>query len=174
MFGFLPQPLLETPDPYGLVLSRAMVSPGGSVRLALNVSESRGTATGRFVIAYAGAGVHHIAFAAATSPPRWRRLTALGAPLLPIPANYYDDLAARLGLEDARLARTGAAEPAVRPRRERRDSSTPTPTRSTTGSSSRSCERRGYQGFGAANAAVRMAAQAARRDTGLATRMALL
>jgi 4-hydroxyphenylpyruvate dioxygenase len=35
-------------------------------------------------------------------------------------------------------------------------------------------QRRGYQGFGAVNASVRMAAKAASGDTGLSTRMALL
>jgi 4-hydroxyphenylpyruvate dioxygenase len=31
-------------------------------------------------------------------------MSGRGAPLLPIPENYYDDLAARFGLEDAELA----------------------------------------------------------------------
>jgi len=61
VFGLVPQPQLEAPDPYGLVRSRALVSPGGKFRLVLNASEGHGTATGRFVSAFAGAGVHHIA-----------------------------------------------------------------------------------------------------------------
>ena len=104
VFGLAPQPQLETPDPYGLVRSRALVSPGGGVRLALNASESRGTATGRFVSAFAGAGVHHIALAAPDIGRAAAALEALGAPVLPMPDNYYDDLAARWGLDDAALA----------------------------------------------------------------------
>ena len=103
LFGLAPQPQLETPDPYGLVRSRALVSPGGQVRLALNSSESRGTETGRFVSKFAGAGVHHVAFAAPDIERAARALQALGAPILPVPANYHDDLAARWGLDDAAL-----------------------------------------------------------------------
>ena len=104
VFGLLPQPQLETPDPYGLVLSRALVSPGGRVRLALNASDSRGTATGRFVSTFHGAGVHHIALSTPDIGRAASALEALGAPVLPMPENYYDDLAARWGLDDAALA----------------------------------------------------------------------
>ena len=104
VFGLEPRSRLETPDPYGLVQSRALVSPGGKLRLALNTSESRGTATGRFVSAYAGAGVHHVAFATPDIVHAALRLEALRAPLLAIPTNYYDDLSARLALDDATLA----------------------------------------------------------------------
>ena len=103
VFGLLPQPQLETPDPYGLVLSRALVSPGGRVRLALNASDTRGTATGRFV-STAGAGVHHIALSTPDIGRAAAALEALGAPVLPMPENYYDDLLARWGLDDAELA----------------------------------------------------------------------
>jgi 4-hydroxyphenylpyruvate dioxygenase len=104
LFGLVPQQQLETADPYGLVHSRALVSPGGAVRLALNASESRATATGRFVSAFAGAGVHHIALSTQDIGRTAARLAVLGAPMLPMPANYYDDLSARWGLDDAALA----------------------------------------------------------------------
>ena len=104
VFGLQPQPQLETSDPYGLVRSRALVSPGGGVRLALNASESRGTATGRFVSAFAGAGVHHIALSTPDVVRAAQAIEALDAPVLPMPDNYYDDLAARWGLDDAALA----------------------------------------------------------------------
>ena len=104
VFGLVPQQRLETPDPYGLVRSRALVSPNGRLRLALNASESGATATGRFVSAYAGAGVHHIALSTpdvVRTAQAWEDATA---PLLPVPANYYDDLSARLALDDSELA----------------------------------------------------------------------
>src|SRR6202012_4200733 len=63
LFGLVPQAQLDTPDPYGLVQSRALISPNGKVRIVLNASESNATTTGRFVSAYSGAGVHHVAFA---------------------------------------------------------------------------------------------------------------
>ena len=50
-----------------------------------------------------GAGVHHVAFAAPDIERAARALQALGAPILPVPANYHDDLAARWGLDDAAL-----------------------------------------------------------------------
>ncbi len=56
--GLQPQPQIETADPLGQVRSRALVSPNGTVRLALNASEGRGVATGRFIPACAGVGVH--------------------------------------------------------------------------------------------------------------------
>ncbi len=104
VFGLAPQPQLETPDPFGLVRSRALVSPDGAVRLALNASESHATATGRFISAYAGAGVHHIALATADLCRTAEALRRSHAPLLPMPANYYDDLGARWPLADADLA----------------------------------------------------------------------
>ncbi len=160
LFGLVPQPQLETPDPYGLVHSRALVSPGGQVRLALNTSESRGTATGRFVSAYAGAGVHHIALATDDIVRAARRLEELRAPLLPIPANYYDDLSARFDLDDATFSelqehallydRAGTGEFRHLYTQAFHDRFF-----------FEAVERRGgYGGFGAANAPVRAAAQA--------------
>ncbi len=104
VFGLQPQQQLETPDPYGLVQSRALISPGGKLRLVLNTSESRATATGRFLSAFAGAGVHQIALSTGDIARSAERLEALAAPLLPMPANYYDDVSARFGLDDADLS----------------------------------------------------------------------
>lgn len=160
VFGLVPQPQLDTPDPYGLVQSRALISPNGRVRLVLNASESRATSTGRFVSAYAGAGVHHVAFASADIQRTAQEYETRQASLLAMPVNYYDDLSARWGLDDAALGalqrqgllydRDGQGEfwhlytgafhdrfffEAVQ-------------------------RRNGYAGFGAANAPVRAAAQA--------------
>ncbi len=104
LFGLVPQPQLETSDPYGLVQSRALVGSGGRVRLVLNASESRATATGRFVSAYAGAGVHHVAFATSDVVHTAEEFETRRASLLAMPVNYYDDLSARWGLDDATLA----------------------------------------------------------------------
>ncbi|UQN10254.1 bifunctional sugar phosphate isomerase/epimerase/4-hydroxyphenylpyruvate dioxygenase family protein [Deinococcus sp. QL22] len=95
VFGLEPEPLHEIPDPYGLVSSRAMVSPNRRISFPLNISESRRTATGRFVNALSGAGVHHIAFTTADLPQTVTALDAAAAELLEIPDNYYDDLDVR-------------------------------------------------------------------------------
>ena len=162
VFGLAPEPVFELADPYGLVRSRAMTSADGRVRLPLNISESGKTATGRFVSAYAGAGVHHIAFACGDVGRAVAAARARGAPVLPIPPNYYDDLAARWGLDDAALAALRALDLLYD-----RDDAGEFFHAYTDPFEDRFffelVERRGYRGFGAANAGVRMAAQAARR-----------
>jgi len=160
LFGLAPDALWELPDPYGLVRSRAFVAPDGAVRLPLNVSESTRTGTGRFVSALAGAGVHHVAFGTADCAAVVDSAIARQAPLLEIPENYYEDLGARFGLEDAELK-------ALKRRNLLYD-------RDAAGGAfrhaySRSFRERfffevveragGYGGFGAANAPMRMAAQ---------------
>jgi 4-hydroxyphenylpyruvate dioxygenase len=160
LFGLTADALWELPDPFGLVRSRAMTDPSGSVRLPLNISESGKTSTGRFVSSYAGAGVHHIALA--TRDIAATLTQARGAPIMPIPANYYDDLAARWDLSDAALTALRAQALLYD-----RDDAGEYLQAYTDPFDDRFffefVERRGYRGFGAVNAAVRMAAQAQRR-----------
>lgn len=158
VLGLAPETAWELPDPFGIVRSRAWVSEGGGVRLALNISESTRTGTGRFVSALAGAGVHHVAFAVADAAARVAALPE--APLLDIPENYYEDLGARFGLSDAALAdlqrlhllhdqdAAGATF--------RHAFTLPFEERFFLEFVERGA---GYAGFGAANAGVRMAAQ---------------
>ncbi|MDR3531579.1 MAG: TIM barrel protein [Rhodopila sp.] len=160
VFGLVPQPQLDTPDPYGLVQSRALLSPNAKVRLVLNASESRATATGRFVSAYAGAGVHHVALSTPDIVRTAEMFEALHAPLLAVPVNYYDDLSARWGLDDAALTalqRHGLLYD--------RDGESEFWQIYTDAFHDRfffeAVQRRaGYAGFGAVNASVRAAAQA--------------
>ena len=162
VFGMAADALWDLPDPFGLVHSRAMADPTGSVRLPLNISESGKTGTGRFVSAYAGAGVHHIAFAVRDVAAAVAAAEDRGGPILPVPANYYDDLAARWGMEDADLDRLR-----VHALLYDRDEGGEYRHAYTDPFDDRFffefVERRGYRGFGAVNSAVRMAAQANRR-----------
>ncbi|MEU6720286.1 TIM barrel protein [Nonomuraea sp. NPDC046802] len=91
VLGLRPQESLELPDPYGLLRSRAM-SGGGNVRMVLNLAQ-------------VGAGDtpwQHIALAARDLTATARRLRAEHPGLLlPIPANYYDDLEARHDVDPA-------------------------------------------------------------------------
>jgi 4-hydroxyphenylpyruvate dioxygenase len=80
-----------------------MTSAGHTIRLPLNISESRETTTGRFLTTSSGAGVQHIAMATADIQRAISQATARGARLLPIPGNYYEDIEARWGLEPERL-----------------------------------------------------------------------
>ena len=62
LLGLEPEAVIDLPDPYGLVHSKAMSNRERAVRFPLNISESRSTATARSVTNCAGAGVSHIAF----------------------------------------------------------------------------------------------------------------
>lgn len=92
------------PDPYGLVKSRAVRSRCSSVRLPLNISENRNTAISHALSSYRGSGVHHIAFACEDLFAEIERAKSAGVPLLQIPLNYYDDLAARFDFDDEYLS----------------------------------------------------------------------
>jgi 3-dehydroshikimate dehydratase len=65
-----------------------MVSADRTVRLPLNISESRKTSTGRFLTTYSGAGVQHIALTSNDIVATLRSLAARGTRTLPIPPNY--------------------------------------------------------------------------------------
>ncbi len=160
VFDFSPEQLWEIPDPYGLIRSRTMVNQERSVRLPLNISDSRESSTGRFLTTYAGAGVHHIAMATDDIFNTIDRLTARGAQMLPIPANYYDDVAAKWGLDDTQIQ-------ALQERHllyDRDDGGEFLHAYTGTFDDRfffEIVQRQGaYQGYGAANAGVRMAAQA--------------
>ncbi len=98
-------PPAEIADPVGLVLSQAVRSPDGGFRVVLNGSAATQTLVARFLHAYAGAGVQSIAFATDDIFDTAAKLRRLGMEFLSIPPNYYDDLGARYGLDDAVLAR---------------------------------------------------------------------
>lgn len=92
------------PDPYGLVKSRALRSRCSSIRLPLNISENRNTAISHALSSYRGSGVHHIAFDCDDLFAEVSRAKQAGVPLLDIPLNYYDDLAARFDFDDEFLS----------------------------------------------------------------------
>jgi 4-hydroxyphenylpyruvate dioxygenase len=98
VLGLAPEAPVELNDPYGVVRSRAVASANRALRLPLNISQSPNTATARSVSTFAGAGVHHIALRTHDIFASARYLEARGVKTLPIPANYYDDLAARIDL----------------------------------------------------------------------------
>jgi len=163
LFGFLPEPLWEIPDTMGLVQSRTMTSPKRTIRLPLNISESRETTTGRFLTTFAGAGVQHIAMASPDIQHTIRQLVSRGARFLPIPGNYYEDIASRWGLADAHVDMLRAHNVLFD-----RDDNGDFLHAYTDPFDDRFffeiVQRVGdYQQYGAANAPVRMAAQAKRR-----------
>ncbi|MCW2249467.1 4-hydroxyphenylpyruvate dioxygenase [Azospirillum fermentarium] len=99
-----PEPVFILPDPFGLVRSRAISDARRRVRFPLNIANGRNTAAARSVSTYLGAGVHHIALETSDIFAAAERLAAAGTAILPIPANYYDDLAARLPMDEDLLS----------------------------------------------------------------------
>jgi 4-hydroxyphenylpyruvate dioxygenase len=163
IFGFSAEQLWEIPDPYGLIQSRTMVSENHSIRLPLNASESRETATGRFLTTFSGAGVQHIAMGCDDIFHVLDQLATRGARLLPIPVNYYDDVAAKWGLDDARIATLRQHN--ILYDRDDHGEFLHAYTETFDDRFFFEVVQRigGYQQYGAVNASVRMAAQAARR-----------
>ena len=95
--------VVDVIDPSGLVLSQALSSPEGEVRLNLNGAGERQTFAGAFLSKGFGAGVQHIAFASDDIFETSAQLESAGFDRLKIPANYYDDLRVRFDLDGTRL-----------------------------------------------------------------------
>ncbi|MEB0044559.1 MULTISPECIES: 3-dehydroshikimate dehydratase QuiC [unclassified Pseudomonas] len=104
LLDFVADDEVVLPDPYGLVKSRALRSRDSSIRLPLNISENRNTAISHALSSYRGSGVHHIAFDCDDIFAEVSRAKEAGVPLLDIPLNYYDDLAARFDFDDEFLS----------------------------------------------------------------------
>ncbi|WP_118180309.1 bifunctional sugar phosphate isomerase/epimerase/4-hydroxyphenylpyruvate dioxygenase family protein [Paraburkholderia phosphatilytica] len=163
-FGFDAEPAWLVPDPYGLMRSRALRSRDGSVRIALNASVDRHTAVAESLHTYRGSGLNHVAFGTRDIFSALPRFAAEGLPVLPIPRNYYDDLAARYALADE-LLEALQANHILYDRDERGGEFFHAYTEALDQRFFLEIvERRGgYDGYGAANAAVRLAAQAQQR-----------
>lgn len=95
---------VDVVDPGGLVRSQAIESPDGSFRLTLNGAETHRTLAGRFIADSFGSSVQHIAFETADLRATARTLRANGFRALEMSPNYYEDLAARFGLDPAFVA----------------------------------------------------------------------
>ena len=164
VFGLQASTGVVVPDPYGLVRSRAFSNEDRSVRLVLNASVDPHTAVAETVEAYHGTGLNHVAFGTADIFRAVSEFEAAGLPLLRIPRNYYDDLQARCALPESLLARLQAHN-LLYDRDERGGEFLHAYTETLDRRFFLEIvERRGgYDGYGAANAAVRLAAQARQR-----------
>lgn len=100
VLGLRPEESWVLPDPYGLVKSRALTNEARNVRFPLSFSESSRTVVARSLTTFSGAGVNQVAFGTDDIFKAARAMRKAGVGLLAIPENYYDDLAARLGLDD--------------------------------------------------------------------------
>jgi 4-hydroxyphenylpyruvate dioxygenase len=98
-------PMVDVVDPAGLVRSQAIANDDGTLRLTLNGAENSRTLAGHFIAESFGSAVQHIAFESSDIFETARALAANGFDRLTISPNYYDDLDARFGLDDALLER---------------------------------------------------------------------
>ncbi|MEV0171488.1 TIM barrel protein [Streptomyces sp. NPDC050803] len=152
VLGLHAQESVDVADPYGLLRSRAVTNADGSVRIVLTVGAAPGDDT-----------VHaqHLALATDDVVAAARRFRAAGGRLLPIPANYYDDLAARFDFADGELETY--RELGILYDRDAGGVFRHCYTQTVGRVFFELVQREGYRGYGAGNAPVRLAAQHAVR-----------
>lgn len=147
-------------DPNGLVQSQAIQNAGGSFRITLNSTDARDALSARFLHQSFGAGFQHVALRVRDLDAAAVAMARLGLSRLPVPANYHDDAAERFALSprEAEAMRAGdllidedAAGHRYRQLYTRAFAKT---------FFFEFVERApGYEGYGAPNAAIRLAAQ---------------
>jgi 4-hydroxyphenylpyruvate dioxygenase len=158
MFDVQRSPQLEIADPLGLVKSQVLQNRDGSLRLVLNASTATQTMPSRFLSEFFGAGVQHIAFGCDDIFKAVSAIRAAGVTLLKIPDNYYDDIDSRYEL-DAGLVRSLKENGILYDRDEEGEFFQAYTHAFEERFFFEIVERRGYKGFGASNAGVRLAAQ---------------
>jgi 4-hydroxyphenylpyruvate dioxygenase len=154
---------VQIAEPLGLMQMQAIESPEGSLRITLNGSASPQTLSARFLQGFHGAGVQHIALATADIFATARKLRDLELPVLPIPHNYYEDLEARFALDQGTLQQMEELHILYD-----RDNDGEYFQLISRAFAKRFffeiVERRGYRGYGIANATIRLTAQSRYRD----------
>jgi 4-hydroxyphenylpyruvate dioxygenase len=159
LFDVSKTPQVEIADTLGLVQSQAVESPDKSFRMTLNGSMASQTLSARFIHNYMGAGVQHIAFDTADVFAAAEAAKASDLAVLEISRNYYDDLEARFGLDGTLVDRMAALNILYD-----RDGEAEYFQFYSRAFAKRVffevVERRDYEGYGAANAVIRLASQA--------------
>ena len=159
LFRMKKAPMIDVIDPDGLVRSQAIEADSKMLRITLNGAESHRTLAGEFLADSFGASVQHIAMTTGDIFGTAATLAEKGFRPLPLPANYYDDLAARFDLDDGLLARMRVAH-ILYDRDEGGEFFQLYSPPLSNGMFFEVVERRGaYNGYGAPNAPFRIAAQ---------------
>jgi 4-hydroxyphenylpyruvate dioxygenase len=145
-------------DPGGLVKSQVVQAGDGALRVVLNASQSKHAMSSRFLSEAFGSGVQHIAFATTDIFATIKRLKANGVALLSVPENYYDDVESKTDLTTEQIDELRQHNLLYD-----RDANGEYLQAYTQTFEDRFffeiVERRGYKGFGAGNAPIRLAAQ---------------
>ena len=150
-------------DPGGVVQSQVIeagvTNNRSGLRLVLNGSQSHRTLSSRFVTEFFGSGVQHIAFETDDIIATMEKIAANGVGILEIPENYYDDLDAKLEFDDATLAKLKKLN--IMFDRDANGTFFQAYTQTLPGGLFfEIVQRKGYTGYGAPNAAIRLVAQA--------------
>jgi 4-hydroxyphenylpyruvate dioxygenase len=156
LLGLMPLESQELASPNGLIRSQALTgeNTGETVRLVLNVPVLGG---GRA----AERPAQHVAIRSADIVETARAISAQGLRVLPVPGNYYEDLAARLGLDAVSIETYRRCNILYDEDQAGRVMRHCYVTSRQGGVLFEIVEREpGYTGYGAGNALVRMAAQA--------------
>ena len=151
--------VVDVADPSGVILSQALASPEGDVRLNLNGAGEPRTFAGAFLAQGFGAGVQHLAFLSDDIFETSDLLTAGGFERLAMPANYYEDLRVRFDLPAEMIASLKTGD-ILYDRDGRGEYFQIYSVPIWGGFFFEVVERKGgYQGYGARNAPIRLAAQ---------------
>ncbi|MBX5045656.1 bifunctional sugar phosphate isomerase/epimerase/4-hydroxyphenylpyruvate dioxygenase family protein [Rhizobium lentis] len=151
-------PMVDIIDPAGVVRSQVVENASGLLRITLNGAENRRTLAGHFMAETFGSGVQHLAFHTDDIFATAASLRQNGFKPLAISPNYYDDLEARFGL-DTQLSDRLKAENILYDRDEHGEYFQLYSPTFGEGFFFEIVQRRGYAGYGAANAIFRIAAQ---------------
>jgi 4-hydroxyphenylpyruvate dioxygenase len=158
LFDVERSPQLEITDPLGLVKSQVLQNRNGSIRFVLNASTANQTMSSRFILEFFGAGVQHIAFTCNDIFKAVAAMRAAGATFLTIPNNYYDDIDSRYELNPD-LLRSMKDNGILYDRDDEGEFFQIYTHAFEERFFFEIVERRGYKGFGAPNAGIRLAAQ---------------
>ncbi|MDB5644176.1 MAG: Xylose isomerase protein [Hyphomicrobiales bacterium] len=164
VLGLVNDPQVEVADPYGAFYSRVIRSADAKVRIPLNIADGGSTAVSRFIDAFGGSGVQHIALETGDIFTFVEAALSRGVTFLTIPDNYYDDLSARFAdLNEETIERMRALGILYDRSRTGEFFQIYTATFEKT-FFFEIVERRNYELFGAANTPVRLAAQVAEQE----------
>jgi 4-hydroxyphenylpyruvate dioxygenase len=159
MFQMRATPTVDVSDPGGLVKSQVMQTPDRSVSFTLNSTQATQTVSSNIQGRYAGTGVNHIALRTSDIFELAHLLEKQGTETMQVTANYYADLASRFVISDETLGRMQRYN--ILYDEDEHGCFLQLYTRLFKG---RFCfevvQRDGYQGFGTANAQIRMTMQA--------------
>ncbi|MBP1860007.1 bifunctional sugar phosphate isomerase/epimerase/4-hydroxyphenylpyruvate dioxygenase family protein [Rhizobium herbae] len=150
-------PMVDIIDPAGVVRSQVIENAAGTLRITLNGAENRRTLAGHFIAETFGSGIQHLAFSTDDIFATAAALKQNGFRPLHISPNYYDDVEARFGL-DPELSERLKAENILYDRDEYGEFFQLYSGTYGEGFFFEIVERRGYRGYGAANAIFRIAA----------------